>query len=86
LTTSINWIVLAAEALVLSIANRRASLIWDIYIRSQRDAFANINLVRKARRTAMRSRTVSVLAFFRPFTLVPQKMRLLLTFGLPRTR
>jgi GT2 family glycosyltransferase len=86
LTTSINWIVLAAEALVLSIANRRASLIWDIYIRSQRDAFANINLVRKARRTAMQSRAVSVLAFFRPFTLVPQKMRLLLTFGLPRTR
>jgi GT2 family glycosyltransferase len=85
LTTALNWIVLAAEALVLSITNRRASLVWDVYIKSQRDAFANMNMVKNARRAAMRSRVVSAFEFFRPFTLLPQKLRLLLAFGLPRT-
>jgi hypothetical protein len=85
LTTALNWIVLAAEALVLSITNRRASLVWDIYIKSQRDAFANMNMVKNARRAAMRSRVVSAFEFFRPFTLLPQKLRLLLAFGLPKT-
>lgn len=85
LTTALNWIVLAGEALALSIANRRPALIWDIYIKSQRDAFANMDTVREARRAAMRSRVISSSEFFRPFTLVPQKLRLLLTFGLPRT-
>lgn len=85
LTTALNWIVLAAEALVLSIVNRRASLIWDIYIKSQRDALATMNIVRDARRAAMRSRVISAFEFFRPFTLLPQKLRLLLTFGLPKT-
>jgi GT2 family glycosyltransferase len=85
LTTALNWIVLAAEALVLSIANRRASLIRDIYIKSQRDALSRISIVASARRTVMRSRVISFSEFFRTFTVFPQKLRLLRVSGVPRT-
>jgi GT2 family glycosyltransferase len=85
LTTVLNWVVLAAEALVLSIANRRASLIRDIYIRSQRDALSNIRVVAPARKTVMQSRVISYSRFLSAFTVIPQKLRLLMSEGLPRT-
>jgi GT2 family glycosyltransferase len=84
-TTLLNLAVLVAEAIVLSIVNRRASLISDIYFKSQRDAFSMITTVRAARRVAMRSREISFPAFFRTFTIVPQKLRLLFVSGLPRS-
>jgi GT2 family glycosyltransferase len=83
-TTLFNWLVLILEAVVLSIVNRRPSLIRDIYIKSQRDAFSMITTVRAARRVAMRSREISFPAFFKKFTLVPQKLRLLFSAGMPR--
>lgn len=84
-TTLLNLVVLISEAIVLSIANRKPSLIRDIYIRSQRDAFLMIATVRAARRTAMRSREISFSTFFKTFTVVPQKLHLLLRSGIPRT-
>jgi len=85
LTTIMNMAVLIMEAIVLSIANRKASLIWDIYLKSQIDAFATVKTVKKARRTAMQSRAISFATFFGAFTLIPQKLRLLFSSGLPRT-
>lgn len=86
LTTAANLIVLVVEALVLSIANRRFSLIWDIYIKSQVGAFSRLGTVRAERRKAMRLRNISYSNFFKPFTLIPQKLRLLNTSGLPRSQ
>lgn len=85
LTTAANLVVLITEALVLSVANRKPSLIWDIYIRSQRDAFSMLDTLRPARSTAMQSREISFLEFFKRYTLLPQKLRLLISAGLPRT-
>jgi GT2 family glycosyltransferase len=83
ITTSVNLVVLFVEAIVLSVANRKASLISDIYIKSQVDAFSAIGTVRQARRIAMRSREISFARFFRTFTVIPQKLRLLFSTGLP---
>ena len=84
-TTLLNLVVLSVEAIVLSIVNRKASLILDIYIKSQRDAFSMIKFVRSARHAAMLSRAISFASFFGAFTLMPQKLRLLFSAGLPRT-
>lgn len=83
-TTAANLIILTVEAIVLSVVNRKPSLAWDIYLKSQVDAFSIIGTVRNARRAAMRSRSISFASFFRPFTFVPQKLRLLISEGLPR--
>ena len=85
ITTLLNLVVLVVEAIVLSIVNRKASLISDIYIKSQRDAFSMMKIVRSARHAAMQSREISFSAFFGAFTLIPQKLRLLFSAGLPRT-
>jgi GT2 family glycosyltransferase len=84
-TTLLNLAVLIAEAIVLSIANRKASLIYDIYFKSQRDAFSRLKIVRSARHTVMQARVMSFLGFFGAFTVVPQKLRLLRVSGIPRT-
>jgi GT2 family glycosyltransferase len=85
LTTAANLIVLVVEALVLSIANRRLSLIWDIYIRSQAGAFAGIKEVQTARKIAMQDRVMPFSVFFGGFTAFPQKLRLLFSSGLPKS-
>lgn len=85
ITTIVNLAVLLVEATVLSIVNRKASLISDIYVKSQVDAFSSIKIVARARSVVMQSRDVSFSAFFKAFTFIPQKLRLLLSAGLPRT-
>jgi GT2 family glycosyltransferase len=85
LTTIVNMAILIIEAIVLSIANRKASLIWDIYLKSQIDAFAQAKTIVRARRVVMQSRDISFAKFFGTFTLIPQKLRLLFSSGLPRT-
>ncbi len=85
ITTIVNWTVLIMEALLLSISNRKASLIWDIYLKSQLDAIAAVKTVTRARRAAMQSREISFATFFGAFTFIPQKLRLLFSSGLPRT-
>lgn len=86
LTTAANLIVLIVEAISLSVVNRRPSLIRDIYVKSQLDAVSRLGTVRAARREVMRRRTLSFSDFFAPFTLIPQKLRLLRSSGLPRSR
>ena len=85
ITTIVNFMVLIIEAIVLSVANRKASLIWDIYLKSQVDAFAQVKTIVRARRVAMQSRDISFSTFFGTFTFIPQKLRLLFSSGLPRT-
>jgi hypothetical protein len=84
-TTSLNLFVLTAEAIVLSTVGRKASLISDIYIKLQRDAYSIIRIVKSAKRVPMQSEEISLYAFFITFTLVPQQLRLLLSVGLPNT-
>lgn len=84
-TYLLNLFVLLVEAVVLSLVNRKASLISDIYISSQRDAFSMLKIVRPARYTAMQSRAISFSTFFAAFTLVPQKLRLMLSAGVPKS-
>lgn len=84
-TTLANLAVLLIEAIVLSIANRKLSLLRDIYIRSQVDAFSLLGKVRAARRDAMHYRAITFSRFFATFTVVPQKLRLLFSSGLPKT-
>jgi GT2 family glycosyltransferase len=84
-TTIANIVVLSLEAIVLSIANRRFSLISDIYIKSQLDAFAHLDTVLRCRRIAMQSRAVSFSVFFAAFTFIPQKLRLLFSAGIPKS-
>lgn len=84
-TTLLNLVVLIVEGIVLSTVNRKASLMSDIYIKSQRDAFSMIGIVRCARRIVMQSRVISFSSFFGTFTAIPQKLRLLLSIGVPRT-
>jgi len=85
MTTIVNWVVLVMEALILSIINRKASLIWDIYLKSQIDAVVEIRKVVHVRKIAMQSRRISFATFFSVFTVIPQKLRLLFSSGLPRT-
>lgn len=84
-TTLLNMLALAVEAVALSIVNRKPSLIWDIYIKSQSDAFSMLETLRPARSATMRLREISFLEFFARFTFIPQKLRLLFSAGLPRT-
>ena len=84
-TTIVNLTALIVEAAVLSIRNRNASLISDVYMKSQVDAYSMIRTAMQVRRAAMRTRRVSFTAFFGTFTFIPQKLRLLISAGLPRT-
>lgn len=86
LTTLANVVVLFAEAIVLSIANRKLSLFSDIYLKSQIDALSRLKTVKAERKDAMRSREILFSDFFRTFTFVPQKLRLLFSSGLPRSQ
>lgn len=86
ITTLSNLVVLTIEAIVLSTVNRKPSLISDIYIKSQRDAFSMLGIVRPARKIAMQSRAIPFSAFFGTFTLIPQKLRLLFASGVPRSQ
>ncbi|MGB5492704.1 MAG: glycosyltransferase [Woeseiaceae bacterium] len=83
-TTAANLVVLTLEAIVLSIVNRKASLVRDIYFRSQVDAFSSIGAVRNVRRIVMRSRKLPYSRFLSAFTVIPQKLRLLFSSGLPK--
>lgn len=85
ITTAANLIVLILEAIALSVVNRKVSLVWEIYIRSQVDAISELATVRAERRKVMRLRAVSYSSFFARFTLIPQKLRLLRSSGLPRS-
>ena len=84
-TTIANIAVLSLEAIVLSVANRNFSLVREIYLKSQLDAFASIKTVLRCRRAAMQSREVSYAVFFAPFTFLPQKLRLLFSTGIPES-
>jgi len=84
-TTIVNLAILLVEAAVLSIVNRNASLIFSIYIRSQIDACRTLNKVIASRRRIMRSRELSFRTFFGAFVFFPQKLRLLFSFGIPKT-
>lgn len=84
-TTAANLVALVVEAAVLSVFNRKVSLIRDIYFKSQVDAFSRLGTVRAERRKVTRLRAVSYSSFFAPFTLIPQKVRLLRTSGLPQS-
>lgn len=84
-TTVANLAVLTVEGIVLSIVDRKPSLLIDIYARSQLDAFSMIGHVRRERRDAMKYRAISFGTFFRTFTFIPQKLRLLFSSGLPRS-
>jgi GT2 family glycosyltransferase len=86
LTTAANWLLLAIEAITLSVVNRRPSLIRDVYAKSQLNAFANLAAVRAVRGEAMALRSISFSNFLAPFTLIPQKFRLLRSSGLPKIR
>jgi hypothetical protein len=44
-----------------------------------------LKMVRSAMRTAMQSREISFLSYFGAFSVIPQKTRLLLSSGVPRT-
>lgn len=83
-TTILNLAVLLVEAITLAIVNRRISLVFDIYVKSHLDAFRSLNKVRATRRNIMQSRNLSFRVFFSAFVLFPQKLRLLLSSGLPR--
>lgn len=85
ITTLANLAVLSVEAILLSITNRKLSLLRDIYGKSQLDAVAMTGTVRASRQKAMHYRAISYWTFFRPFTALPQKLRLLLSTGLPRS-
>jgi GT2 family glycosyltransferase len=85
-TTIANLAVLLVEAIVLSLVNRKLSLISDIYVKSQIDAFSMTKTVRAARREAMRLRAISFSNFLKTFTFIPQKLRLLFSSGLPRSQ
>jgi GT2 family glycosyltransferase len=85
LTTLVNLLVLIAEGLLLSVVNRNTALLMDIYLKSQLDAYSTLKTVLSARRAAMQSREISFLSFFGAFTVIPQKIRLLLSSGVPRT-
>lgn len=84
-TTLLNLGVLLVEALILSIANHNASIVSDIYIKSQRDALSMLNTVKSVRSNAMQCRAISFWKFFGPFTIIPQKLRLMISTGIPRT-
>lgn len=84
-TTLANFAVLLVEAIVLSIANRKLSLLTDIYAKSQLDAMKALSTVSRVRRVAMRTRAISFSDFFARFTAIPQKLRLLFSKGLPRS-
>jgi hypothetical protein len=82
-TTAANLIVLIVEAIVLSVANRKLSLIWDIYICSKAGALARPGTIRSARKLLC-ARAVPFSVFFTTFTAIPPKLRLLNSSGLPR--
>ena len=83
LVLGLNTIALVLEALVLAICLRDTSLPRDIHWRSQRDAFRLCKEANMLRRGLLGRRRITIPAFFSLFTFLPQKLRLLVRFGIP---
>src|SRR5690606_12972727 len=77
-------IALLSEALLVILVNRRADFAKYVYVESIKSAWhARGNAIAFRRRIAKVQRT-STRDFFKPFKVVPQKIRLLAKLGMPR--
>ena len=76
-------LLLVAEGLVLSVARRDWRLAQEVYLQALLWPLRARALLCEARREIQQSRQVSWRVFYRPFTLRPRKMTLLLRYGLP---
>jgi len=84
LTFMANLIGLLVEAALLILVNRRIDFAKFIYVESIRSAWRARGHAIASRRRIATVRRISAWAFFTPFKLIPQKVRLLVQLGLPR--
>jgi GT2 family glycosyltransferase len=84
LTVAANLLALLVEAALLILFNRRSNFAKFVYVESLKSAWRARDHALATRKTVAKARRTSTSAFFAPFKLVPQKLRLLAQFGLPR--
>ena len=77
---------LLVEGIVLSLVKRNALLLWNIYLACPRALWKNRANLILLRRQVQLARKVGSLEFFGPFRWVPQKLRLLVRYGIPKIR
>lgn len=86
-------LLLPLHLLILSIEGVLLSLVcWDrnvwkkIYWNCILSIFKNIGLLARMRRKVQSNRVISTLDFFKPFTFMPHKLKMLLLYGIPQIR
>ena len=87
-TTAIllHLLALLIEGAFISLLSRKPYLFSDIYLAAIIDLFKNIKKISAERTRIYRERLCSTSKFFRHFTVVPQKIRLLKKYGIPRVK
>jgi len=75
---------LIMEGFVLTLLRCDVRILRQIYLPAIAGVLARWTLLREHRSKVQASRKVSLLCYLRPFTVIPQKLRLLMKFGVPR--
>jgi GT2 family glycosyltransferase len=75
---------LLMEGIIIATLKGNFSIFRDIYLNAYTSVFSNWGALMADRRQVQRSRKISMGAFFRPFSLLPHKLSLLLKYGIPR--
>jgi GT2 family glycosyltransferase len=83
-TFAANLLALLVEAALLILVNRRTDFAKHIYVESVVSAWRARHRAIASRRVLAKARRTSAWAFFAPFRLIPQKLRLLAQVGFPR--
>jgi GT2 family glycosyltransferase len=76
-------LLLLIEGAAVALCNRRPSLVWDIYLRSQLQVVGASVTLWQRRRALLRNAAIDSRTFLRPVRCAPRKLQLLLRFGMP---
>ena len=79
----LNWAVLSAEALVLTMRTRDPGIVGTLYVESQRSALARIPDARRLRHRLSGLRRTDAGGPFGRLVVIPAKLRMLMRYGLP---
>ena len=75
--------LLILEGICLSIIKRDIRLFVDIYLFTILSLWKNRDMLVRLRRKHQMRRAVSIASFFKPFDLIPYKLKMLLRYGMP---
>lgn len=86
ITLPLHILLLIAEGLVIALVKRNYSLFSGIYLNAVQSLWHERRILKQMRARLQSRRRCSTREFWRPFNLMPHKLRLLFKYGMPEIR